>query len=65
MWVILHKLCRSWPKGKRNTGLFRVFKSCSRFMEQTFESACCSTPEARVDLKIEADATLKSLLIAV
>lgn len=63
MWVILRKLCQNRPKDKHNTGLFRVFNLCpTRFMEQSFECACCSTPRARVALRGEVDATLKSQL---
>lgn len=64
MWAILRKLCQNWKKDKTYTGLFRLLKLCStRFMEQTVESTCCSTPEARVDLRGGVDATLSSFSV--
>lgn len=46
-------------RGARGEPAREQLKLCASF--QAFESACCSTPEARVDRRVEVDAPLKLL----
>ena len=61
MWVRSSQNLSGCNLGLFKAALFCFFKLGS--VEQTSERACCSTPQARVVLCGEADATLKSLLV--
>ena len=58
---VLRKICQDAIWVFLKLRCFFFFKLGS--VEQTSERACCSTPQARVVLCGEADATLKSLLV--